>query len=1329
MAYPLKYKSPHATDLSFAKGDTIRVTGPSPDDEDWLVGETIDGSRSGGFPKDFVQAVESEAPHDPVEPTGDVGSDQVQESVPASASDDPVAVQEPESTPAPKAEAPPQAPVAATKPPAADDGEEKRPQSMKERLAFFAAAQDKPAPPPIKPKPAAGGLTWSQRQKLRQEQEAKEREEAAARGESAPPPVSAVPAPAATLPESEKAPKEQQEGAGMSAADAVSSITKGGSLKDRMAALQGSGAFGQQEEKPAPPAPSGKVWTRPAAPPQPEPEQVEGEDGASPAERDESLPEGTEAGAQDDEESEEAKEKARKAAITARLAKLGARGPMGVMPTAPPVRKQSTRSAASPSVEKPEPVAAPESTQEGVPVTTPLAAVPKEASEPEKESAAPPASIPIAAVPRRAAPPRRRTAPRTTSSTPTPAESNTPPVPERDIRLETTDSEGHPVPPQQVMVADEEAPLPMTEEQLEEQRQQEERGASIGGLEGAEAAGIAVEGAGKGADSGPEQTQPLEESEGEPVESREIVESPGEKPEPVVGAVAGADDKETGTGSIAAAGTIEPVAIPPAAELEEGLVEGGDEQDNILKEAQQGNLRIDQPIPADERSGPLSPEPITTIPLKPAGPDSPVSPVDAEEAPPPRARRMTIEDMPLDEVERKHMHEQAHDTPVQPVSQTLARDPPLPPRPAEEDDAPPPPPRRSLDKPAGPRPLPSAPTATATETAPAVPARNPDRPSSEVEAPEHHARTLPPPPPGPVPPRDEEQEEREASELGDEEVEAERGVEEEQGDVASPPPPVRKAALPTPVQVGVPTPARAPPVSVSPVEPKLVDSPTRSRTLETSPVTEPQSQASSESTEELSRRSSIAARMAKLGGVKFGMPPPQQFKKQSSGAASARELNETGEINASAERQGSVPTDDSGPAPAEKPMEEEEETPEQEAARRRATLARLRAGGALGFGMFNQGPPAADPGEADKQPVDERNLEDEAEETGDEAPPLPPSRAPAVPPSAPPVETEEEEEDDAPPPLPASRPSMSGSRPTAPAANPESPTSSSRPPIPATTQRRSLPPQPRDVDPEETAPPPPPRQLPQEPEVQEEDPEDEAPPPPPLMRVGHAAGVYGEPRTSTNGPRPSGASFDQPRAVPLPPAAERTTVEQVAPHSQASATTQSRASSEQPGRQSTTGGTRPGYDQLREASANNGAGLIRSAHAIFQQGKRGQYGDGSSTGFVMLAMQNAGMTPTEGWGQVIFEQEGGSILRRYDEPRPGDIAAFYDAKLKGKKGLSTYSQHVGSVEEPHVGVVAEFEERKHKLRVLQVERGVPEEVSYRSEDLKSGRILVHRPGI
>ncbi len=61
----IKYKSPHKQDLAFAKGDTIRVTGIAPknddqdddddDDDDWLVGETLDGSRGGTFPGSFVQ--------------------------------------------------------------------------------------------------------------------------------------------------------------------------------------------------------------------------------------------------------------------------------------------------------------------------------------------------------------------------------------------------------------------------------------------------------------------------------------------------------------------------------------------------------------------------------------------------------------------------------------------------------------------------------------------------------------------------------------------------------------------------------------------------------------------------------------------------------------------------------------------------------------------------------------------------------------------------------------------------------------------------------------------------------------------------------------------------------------------------------------------------------------------------------------------------------------------------------------------------------------------------------------------------------------------------
>lgn len=51
----VRYKSPHATDLSFAKGARVRVTALSERDDEWFFG-TLDG-KSGDFPADFVEPV------------------------------------------------------------------------------------------------------------------------------------------------------------------------------------------------------------------------------------------------------------------------------------------------------------------------------------------------------------------------------------------------------------------------------------------------------------------------------------------------------------------------------------------------------------------------------------------------------------------------------------------------------------------------------------------------------------------------------------------------------------------------------------------------------------------------------------------------------------------------------------------------------------------------------------------------------------------------------------------------------------------------------------------------------------------------------------------------------------------------------------------------------------------------------------------------------------------------------------------------------------------------------------------------------------------------
>ncbi|WVF68909.1 hypothetical protein IAT40_003682 [Kwoniella sp. CBS 6097] len=1519
MSYPylakttLKYKSPHSTDLSFAKDETIRVTGPSDDDEDWLIGETLDGSRSGGFPKDFITPMDEEvettsttaesAPKPPAaisttsntEPAEVAAASSTTASEPTDAPSpmlpaaeappspklepatlppasvpppsQPAAEPSESSQPKPNASAPePTAVPAATATQAPGDSPP-RPQSMKDRLAFFAAAaQTKAPPPPIKPKPATGGLTWSQRQKLRQEQEAKEREEGGSSAATAPsshpaaapaaaPLISTSSEPAAAASNDEK---DEKEGTGMSAADALSSISKGGSLKERMAALQGHGAFGGgnaggSAEKPPPPVSSGKVWKRPPAPPAPEPELEPESETDLPTESRQPKPEkelsaGSESlkspvteegdalakegaeheGEQEEEEDEEEKEKARRAAIAARMAKLGARGPMGMMPPGPappkPARKptrEPENATSSPVEEKKELIPA---VSEAAPGSTDTDATAETKAEPQSpavastetaasEPAAVPKSVPIAAMPRRTAPPRRRgpaASSATAASSASPEVARQDPV-EPENRFENTDEDGAPVPPPQVMVPGEEKPLPKTEAGQQKEAADERRGKEVGGLEGAAAAGIALAPVSPAEQKS--QNTPSQQLEPE-VDERQS--------KPLVGAIGNADSEDRGTGAVAlqeGEGEIIDINASPQ-EVEEGIPEGGDEKDDIMREAEQGRLdfEVDDSPPLEEGAPtPLSPDPIGMVPLHPPAPEGADYDEDEPPPPPPRRRGMSL-DIPLDELEMKHDHEHAHDIDRSEhaiVTEEDGHDQ------EEEEEIPPPPPRRtSVDRPLGPRPLPSPgksnPLPPPPTGNPLVPPRDEDEDEDEEEdeiatvgqtgdaedeeaapplPPHRHAtqssasnvdedeETAPPPPPArsiPPPasePTEDEEETAPPPPPARQPLAPTQSVAESE-ETPAPPPPARKPSLPAPLQMGVPVPASGPksPVSPQAARSPIVSSPTRSRTLVEEPASSPTAPAEDE---DASRRSGIAARMAKLGGIKFGMPPPT-FKKPSANVTSPTSEETPAPAPARVAEEPTSPIDKEPPIPSPNAEKYEpnlspapaaaasstagdgEETAEQEAARRRATLARLRAGGALGFGMFNHGPSAEEPKE------DARGLEEESvqvptasEVEDDEAPPPPPPGRPAVPagrpmPPAPAEAHNEEPHDETAPPPPPARPTIStdigetGVNPPS-ARAPQSPIqahpspvrspSGRRPPVPAekrfsqthikrASSSSAFIPEDRPASGTDW-------QLADEPAVMmanqspsqsrfEESAEDEqeAPPPPPPARPPPPPAQEPAPRRSMSiASRLSRKSIDVPPATP-PKATQQQSQQQI-PQSPV----QGHPS---PARQSSVGQgvARPGFDQLKEASATAGAGLARAAQGMFAQGKKAYFGDGSPAGFVFVAMDHAHISrPQQGWGQIIFEQEGGSILRRYDEPRPGDIAAFHDAKLKGKKGLSTYNQHVGSVEEPLVGVVVEFEDRKHKLRVLQVERGTPEEVSYRCEDLKSGKIVVYRPGL
>jgi hypothetical protein len=188
-----------------------------------------------------------------------------------------------------------------------------KPGSLRDRIAAFEKKPDSSAQGPPAPRPKPGGLAWKPRPR-------------------SPPP--------GNRDESES---KVISGSGMSASDAKESIGKL-SLKERMAALQGQGAFGQPSP-PAPPKPSGDKpkWKPPPKVVSP-PEDNEGDLVASTSPEsvkpppvrsstDEALPspaiEGEGKAEEDEEEAAtgdpdpEEEERQRRAAIAARMARLG----------------------------------------------------------------------------------------------------------------------------------------------------------------------------------------------------------------------------------------------------------------------------------------------------------------------------------------------------------------------------------------------------------------------------------------------------------------------------------------------------------------------------------------------------------------------------------------------------------------------------------------------------------------------------------------------------------------------------------------------------------------------------------------------------------------------------------------------------------------------------------------------------------------------------------------------------------------------------------------------------------------------------------------------
>jgi len=157
-------------------------------------------------------------------------------------------------------------------------------------------------------------------------------------------------------------------------------------------------------------------------------------------------------------------------------------------------------------------------------------------------------------------------------------------------------------------------------------------------------------------------------------------------------------------------------------------------------------------------------------------------------------------------------------------------------------------------------------------------------------------------------------------------------------------------------------------------------------------------------------------------------------------------------------------------------------------------------------------------------------------------------------------------------------------------------------------------------------------------------------------------------------------------------------------------------------------------DDLMALWGRVGVQVCEVATSMFEKSKKTVVGDGTYSGFiqsVLATVPNAAPAPTAAgeYGYLIYVQNGPSVQKRVSDIMPGDIVEIVDAKLKGHKGLQTYHQSVGVAgSEPLVGVVGEFEPKKSKIRVFHANQHVGqqsvESVSYRLEDVKSGLIKV-----
>lgn len=490
--------------------------------------------------------------------------------------------------------------------------------------------------------------------------------------------------------------------------------------------------------------------------------------------------------------------------------------------------------------------------------------------------------------------------------------------------------------------------------------------------------------------------------------------------------------------------------------------------------------------------------------------------------------------------------------------------------------------------------------------------------------------------------------------------------------------------------------------------------------------------------EEQARRRTIAERMAKLGGIKLGGAPPL-MRRPPPAPRTAPDVLEEGE----------------GHTPADTPQEEDEED---EQARRQRILARLAGSGGMRLGMIPPSVPhhpttqaVVEDAPATPSPPPRRAAPNPDIESA--LPPPPPHRVPhsgrSIP-VQPPVDTDSDsqtfsdavqveaeeseleevwhEDADIPPPIPVrigrhqsvesssiirEQPSKKASLPPAP------PTG--RPPVPKVnlaTRRTST-----DYS----------HQTPQATVPQGDyvlvsdsmsDPEEVAPPPPPRHTVKLSAPPSrGVPHPPAPPPDLGGSQWELP-SIPADSIdfGEKEPDLSLSNWSEDSTTfATSPPPAVHPEFVPVVGHQHPADDLPRSSEelmmvwGRVGVQICEVATMLFEKSKKTLIGDGSYAGFIhaVLAEVPNAASPRGAldFGSLIYMQTANAVQKRLAEIMPGDILLLEDVKLKGHKGLQIYHQNVGT-DEPLIAVVNDFEAKKSKVKAFQANQHVGQQVRF-----------------